>query len=96
MRALEKRLFSATGDPNGTRTRVFAVKGEKALKSRPRPTLHLSFPPLRINDLRERGDGAQGMVAEWRRQQRLAQALPTSPVRKDAPMIRSASGVERV
>lgn len=48
--------FSAAGDPNGTRTRVFAVKGDSRLESTARPRLPDLFHPLRFNDLRGRGD----------------------------------------
>lgn len=48
--------FSAAGDPNGTRTRVFAVKGEKPFKSTRRPAFHGLFRALFINGLREEGD----------------------------------------
>jgi hypothetical protein len=44
------------GDPNGTRTRVFAVKGDLPLISKARPAFPLSFCSLLINDLRGEGD----------------------------------------
>jgi hypothetical protein len=57
-----KIMYKQCGDPNGTRTRVFAVKGDKPLVSTARPAFPVSFPPLFINGLRGRGD-AQGIEA---------------------------------
>lgn len=54
--ALEKGLCFQGGDPNGTRTRVFAVKGNLSLESTVRPAFHVSFRPLYINGLRPQGD----------------------------------------
>ncbi len=56
MTAFQNWRFSAAGDPNGNRTRVFAVKGFSPLKSTARPDLHASFRALNINDLRGEGD----------------------------------------
>ena len=83
--ARENIVYNQHGDPNGTRTRVFAVKVEKALESRPRPTLHLSFPPLRINDLRDRGDAAQGMPRDSAETEGLRSLRTGKPGPKDAP-----------
>lgn len=56
MTYIAKSLISKARDPNGTRTRVFAVKGETPTKSTPRPAFPDPFRPLLINGLRSRGD----------------------------------------
>jgi hypothetical protein len=54
---VEKGRFSAAGDPNGTRTRVFAVKGNSSTKSMRRPASGRFSGSLSFNGLREVGDG---------------------------------------
>jgi hypothetical protein len=56
MTLCQKWRISAAGDPNGTRTRVFAVKGESPFKSTARPAFHDLFRAMFINGLQMRGD----------------------------------------
>jgi hypothetical protein len=75
------------GDPNGTRTRVFAVKGNSALESSTRPAFHRSFRSLRINGLRSRGD-AQAIPAEWWRREPAPCEARVARSRSDAPKLK--------
>lgn len=49
-------LFSNDGDPNGTRTRVFAVDPCRRLKSTPVPAFHDLFYAFDSSVLQAKGD----------------------------------------
>ena len=83
MTALRKWRKSAAGDPNGTRTRVFAVKGDLPLESTARPAFHGLFRALYINGLQARGD-AQGILSRRATTTGVA-GTESSPVRRMRP-----------
>jgi hypothetical protein len=85
MIAFQEWPFFAAGDPNGTRTRVFAVKGVLPFKSTVRPAFHGSFRSLFINDLQRRGDAAQGIEARQGGDVQQAPREAREPGPKDAP-----------